>query len=144
MSYYSDIICGQCPRVDICEFPCNEYTDYMYNQSLKNNINANDYESTQNPSISKLPFECDDIENFLEFSVGDPQYLQICNGLISPTQAIDFSKLLEYMVEKNEEFAKDYGLCATCHSELVEVNESRGEHFGNESYERILICPNGC
>jgi len=140
MTYYSDIICNLCPRIESCEFPCNKYTDYMHNQSLKNNNISERYEDIHSESITKISYECDDIENFMEFSVGDPEYLQICNGLISPIQAIDFSKLRQYMIEKNEEYSKDYGLCETCHSELQEIKESRGEHFGRESFERIMIC----
>ena len=128
MNYCKNI---KCQRISSCDYPCEPYTDYIINLSLK----KGNIENKKENEIMDY-----NIENFMEFSVGDPEYLQICNGLISPIQAIDFNKFLQYMIEKNEEFAKDYGLCETCHCELEEIKESRGEHFGRESFERIMIC----
>jgi len=121
----------KCQRISSCDYPCEPYTDYIINLSLnKGNIeNKKENESMDN-----------NIEEFMEFSVGDPEYLQICNNLISPTQIIDFQKLRQYMIEKNEEYAKEYGLCEICHGELEERKESRSEYFGTESYERMIIC----
>jgi len=128
MNYCENI---KCNRILSCDYPCEPYTDYIINLSLKKGNIENKKENE---------IMCDDIENFMEFSVGDTEYLQICNGLISPIQIIDFSKLRQYMIEKNEEYSKDYKLCETCHGELEEIKESRGEHFGRESFERIMIC----
>ena len=82
-----------------------------------------------------------DIKDVLIYDVSDPSYLEIVNGLRMPSDAINFRLLLEYMSEKNEEFCREEGLCEDCRSELVEVKESRGEHFGRECYERIVVCP---
>ena len=128
MNYCENI---KCNRISLCDYPCEPYTDYIINLSLKKG-------NTENKKENEIMDY--NIEEFMEFSVGDPEYLQICNELISPIQAIDFSKLRQYMIEKNEEYCKDYGLCETCHSELQEIKESRGEHFGRESFERIMIC----
>lgn len=81
------------------------------------------------------------IEDILEFEVDQAEYLQIVNGLRTPSQAIDFKKLLDYMSEQNYNHCDNNNLCKTCHSELQEVKESRGEHFGTDSYERMIICP---
>jgi len=128
MNYCENI---KCQRISSCDYPCEPYTDYIINLSLK----KGNIENKKENEIMDY-----NIEEFMEFSVGDPEYLQICNELISPIQVIDFKKLRQYMIEKNEEYSKDYGLCETCHSELQEIKESRGEHFGRESFERIMIC----
>jgi len=126
MNYCSDI---KCQRITSCDYPCEKYTDHIINLSLNNN---------DKKEIVIMDY---DIKDVLIYDVSDPSYLEIVNGLRMPSDAINFRLLLEYMSEKNEEFCKEEGLCETCRSELVEVKESRGEHFGRECYERIVVCP---
>ena len=132
MNYCENI---KCNRISLCDYPCEPYTDYIINLSLKKG-------NTENKKENEIMDY--NIEEFMEFSVGDPEYLQICNGLISPTQAIDFSKLRQYMIEKNEEYCKDYGLCEICHSPFIDEKQVE-EYWG---YRMVIglnrICPNGC
>jgi len=132
MNYCNDI---KCQRISSCDYPCEPYTDYIINLSLK----KGNIENKKENEIMDY-----NIEEFMEFSIGDPEYLQICNGLISPTQAIDFQKLRQYMIEKNEEYCKDYGLCEICHSPFIDEKQVE-EYWG---YRMVIglnrICQNGC
>jgi len=132
MNYCENINCN---RINSCDYPCEPYTDYIINLSLNKGNTENKKE------IETMD---DNIEEFMEFSVGDPEYLQICNELISPIQAIDFNKLRQYMIEKNEEYCKDYGLCEICHSPFIDEKQVE-EYWG---YRMVIglnrVCPNGC
>ena len=132
MNYCENI---KCNRINLCDYPCEPYTDYIINLSL----NKGNIENKKENEIMDY-----NIEEFMEFSVGDPEYLQICNGLISPIQIIDFQKLRQYMIEKNEEYCKDYGLCEICHSPFIDEKQVE-EYWGSRMVIGLnRICPNGC
>ena len=82
----------------------------------------------------------DDIDSIMEYNVGQPEYLRVCNRLIDARTAIDFDLLVDYMREQNRIYSKEHFLCAVCHSELVEMVESEEGYVSS----RNLECPHGC
>ena len=150
--------CRKCDRESLCTYPCEDAYNEFKTQNPQNQGNLLCNEKYNQPVArvsedyiydkSTLSCGCEgndinnyNIEDVLIYDVSDPSYLQIINRLRTPSDAINFRLLLEYMTEQNEEYTKENNLCITCHSELEAHNESRGEHFGTPSYERILICP---
>ena len=131
MSYYTDIICSQCSRVDICEFPCNDYADYMYNKSLKNNINE---------SESNNDNDGNDIENFLEYDVSDNIWLKIINKEIPIIEILDENAFYEYFTNENVKYCDQEGLCSECRTPLKEFIEYEDGIIS----ERYWACGNGC
>lgn len=98
-------------------------------------------------SDTRMGCKCNDItdiDDILEYTVEDPEWLQICNGLRMPNGIIDWRALLDYMVERNLKYCDDLRLCNVCRRNLVLVKESRGEHFGVDCFETVWHCPNGC
>jgi len=85
-----------------------------------------------------------DLEDVLNFTLESAEFLQAVNGLINPCNIINKESLRLAFSEINEEYCEQNDLCKTCRNELEEVNEHRGEHFGMESHERVLVCSNGC
>jgi len=81
-----------------------------------------------------------DIEDIMLCSIESAVFLQAVNGLIDPCNIINKDSLKTTLIEINKEYCESEGLCEICRSELKEVNESRGEHFGRESFERIMVC----
>ena len=151
-------VCATCSRENMCDYPCEDAYNEFKTLNSKNSLSSRISQAYNQPvarvseddTYDKTTHSCccegNDINNYniedvLIYDVSDPSYLQIINGLRTPSDAINFRLLLEYMTEQNEEYTKENNLCLTCHSELEERKESRGEHFGTPSYERILICP---
>lgn len=146
---YNISICRDCSRESCCSYPCEAYANQLleyekYNQPIiKFSKGNNSYKSTilsenegDSCNMNKI-----DIEDILTCSIDSPEFLQCCNGLRMISTIIDWKSLLSIMVEKNEEFCESEGLCEICRSELEEKEESRGEHFGTECCERIVVCP---
>jgi len=85
-----------------------------------------------------------DLEDIINFQIESAEFLQAVNGLINPCNIINKESLRLAFLEINDEYCEQNNLCKTCRNELQEVNEHRGEHFGRESYDRFLVCLNGC
>jgi len=85
-----------------------------------------------------------DIENFLEYSYDDPEYLQICNGLISPSDIIDWEAILRYMRDRNKGYCEWENLCPTCHSPLKEYEQMEDYCGSNMVVGSSWECPNNC
>ena len=51
--------------------------------------------------------DIDNIENYLEYSVDNIEYLEIIKGLRSPLEIISIESLLEYMSEQNEKYCSN-------------------------------------
>lgn len=86
----------------------------------------------------------DEIEDFLTCSVGDEEYLQVVNGLKMPSTIIDWKYLLQYMTDKNIEYAKENELCETCHSPLKEYKSYEEVWGSKQLVEFEYRCPHGC
>ena len=67
------------PKNSSCNFPGNDYADYMYNQSLKNNIGESE-------SINDN--DGNDIENFLEYDLSNVISLKSINSSLSYTEVV--------------------------------------------------------
>ena len=161
---YSYFKCRKCDLRSACHYPCEEYSNYKYKQHLadeKENIqktirdlreNENnlkgDVGMSEMEAMDDREQKFDDLndfmENLIEYTVDQAEFLQVCNGLVHPKEVINWSTLLDYMKEKNKAFAEKHSLCQVCHSELISKNESRGEYFGTSCEEVILQCPFGC
>jgi len=135
MSYYTDIICSQCSRVDICEFPCNDYADYMYNKSLKNNIGE---------SESNNDNDGNDIENFLEYDVSNDIWIKFINKEIPLIEILDKNALYDYLETENEKYCKQEGICPECRGNLILKVEYEEIWGSKRESERYLVCENGC
>jgi|GEM_PF-3291939 len=85
-----------------------------------------------------------DIEDLFEYDVSDPLWLRVCNSQIPYTELINKNALLLYLQERNQKYCDEQCLCEVCRSPLVEIEESRGEHFGTNCGEVMWHCPNGC
>jgi len=147
--------CRKCDRESSCMYPCEDaYNEFkMQNPNNQKNSLCNE---TYNPPVARVSEDdtydkttlscgCEDINSILEYDVSDPEYLQIVNGLRTPSDSINFKLLLEYMSEENREYAKENSLCEICHSELKLVQD-RGEVWGSKNVVigEYSSCPNGC
>lgn len=105
-------------------------------------------EDVSDMDFSNVTVEYDDrigIDDlFDEYDVSDPMWLNVCNGKVSYHELINKSALLSYLQMKNDEYCEQNGLCNVCRNPLVEVKEDRGEHFGTDCKEKVLICEYGC
>ena len=128
-------MCNMCDRAknSSCNFPCNDYADYMYNQSLKNNI----CESESNKSNN-------DIENFLEYDVSDNIWLKIINKEIPIIEILDENAFYDYLETENEKYCKQEGICPECRGNLVLKVEYEEIWGSKRESERYLVCENGC
>lgn len=61
-----------------------------------------------------------DIRNFLRFIPESPEYLQVCNGLVSGLNVINVKEIINFMVEENKSYCRKNKLCEVCHRNLVE------------------------
>jgi hypothetical protein len=80
------------------------------------------------------------IDNFLEYSVENDEWLQIINGLRRPSDIICWNSLLQFMTEQNKKFCAKHCLCESCRSELNEYTEYVDEIISDIYHS----CPNGC
>lgn len=82
--------------------------------------------------------------NFIESSVDQAEFLQVCNESIHPREIVDWGTLLEYMQEKNRLYAEENGLCDVCHSELIRENQVE-EYWGSKMVVAVnWVCPHNC
>ena len=130
-------MCNMCDRAknSSCNFPCNDYADYMYNQSLKNNIGE---------SESNNDNDGNDIENFLEYDVSDNIWLKIINKEIPIIEILDENAFYEYFTNENVKYCDQEGLCSECRGNLVLKVEYEEIWGSKRESERYLVCENGC
>jgi len=69
----------KCQRISSCDYPCEPYTDYIINLSLKKNT----------PVQNKLLPTCNDITDFLEYDVSNDTWLKIINKEIPLIEILD-------------------------------------------------------
>ncbi|OHD22841.1 MAG: hypothetical protein A2Y34_04435 [Spirochaetes bacterium GWC1_27_15] len=159
MINYHMSICRDCEREACCNYPCQEYSDQKRNQykaqeaeNIRKTIEwlNREEQNKVNERLGEMDMnvcDCDDsndIENFLEYSVENVEWLRCINGQIPYTELIDKNALLSYLEECNERHCDQNGLCEVCRTPLVEAEESRGEHFGTSCGEVMWHCPNNC
>ena len=132
-------MCNMCDRAknSSCNFPCNDYTDYMYNQSLKNNINEDD--RNINRSDNSLNNDCNnDIADFLEYNVESLEWLMVLNNKIPYTTLFNESAIFDYLNSESEKYCDQEGLCHECRSPLKEFIE----YEDGRIVERYWACSN--
>jgi len=135
MSYEEDAMCRKCDRKSNCEYPCEQYTDYILNKAL---INMDDTENKkENNSMDDTNI---DIEDILTYSIESAEFLQAVNGLINPKNVISENLLLMVLTNINEEYCKENNLCEICRCEFEDYDD-HSEHFGTPVSERISGCP---
>lgn len=82
--------------------------------------------------------------NFIESSVDQPEFLQVCNSLVHPNKIVDWEVLLDYMREKNYKYCDDNLLCETCHHPLKKYDQVE-ECWGSKMVVGAYWgCPNNC
>jgi len=132
MNYCENI---KCNRISSCDYPCEPYTDYIINLSLK----KGNIENKKENEIMDY-----NIEDILEYDVEDISWLMVLNGKIPFTELIDKTAFLEYLENKNNKYCSDNGLCNVCRNPLKEF-ESYEDVFGSSQLiEREYICQYGC
>jgi hypothetical protein len=80
------------------------------------------------------------IENFLEYSVENDEWLEILNNPKKLSTIVSWDSLFRYMVSEHEKYCAENCLCETCRSELVEYTEYVDEKISDMYWS----CPNGC
>ena len=130
-------MCNMCDRAknSSCNFPCNDYADYMYNQSLKNNIGE---------SESNNDNDGNDIENFLEYDVSNDIWIKFINKEIPIIEILDENSFYDYLETENEKYCKQEGICPECRGNLVLKVEYEEIWGSKRESERYLVCENGC
>ena len=127
MNYCENI---KCNRINSCDYPCEPYTDYIINLSLKkNSLGQNKLLPTSN-----------DIENFLEYDVSDNIWLKIINREIPIIEILDENVFYEYFTNENIKYCDQEGLCSECRTPLKEFIEYEDGIIS----ERHWACGNGC
>jgi len=131
MNYCENI---KCNRISSCLYPCEPYTDYIINLSLKKNI----------PKQNKLLPNCNDIENFLEYDVSNDIWMKIINKEIPIIEILDENALYDYLETENDKYCKQEGICPECRGNLVLKVEYEEIWGSKRELERYLVCENGC
>jgi len=127
MNYCENI---KCQRISLCDYPCEPYTDYIINLSLKKN----------NVVENKLLPICNDIADFLEYDVSDNIWLKIINKEIPIIEMLDENTFYEYFTNENIKYCDQEGLCSECRTPLKEFIEYEDGIIS----ERYWACGNGC
>jgi len=105
-------MCNMCDRAknSSCNFPCNDYADYMYNQSLKNNVKKSERNKSNDDN---------DIENFLEYDVSNDIWIKFINKEIPIIEILDENAFYDYLETENEKYCKQEGICPECREEIL-------------------------
>jgi len=127
----------KCNRISLCDYPCEPYTDYIINLSLKKN---NVIQDKQN----KLLPICNDIADFLEYGVEDESWIKLINREIPLIELFDQNTLYDYLETENEKYCKQEGICPECRGNLVLKVEYEEIWGSKRESERYLVCENGC
>jgi hypothetical protein len=123
----------------------NKINPFIKNDTNEKRSNREQMEENKSLNSNKTDVLCDcennnDIENFLEYDVSDPIWLQILNNPKQLSDIICWNSLFQYMVEKHEKYCADNCLCETCRSELVEYTE----YVDGIISDIYWSCKNGC
>jgi len=129
MNYCDNI---KCLRINLCDYPCEPYTDYIINLSLKKN-NVVEIEN-------KLLPNCNDISDFLEYDVESLEWLMVINNKVPYTTLFNESAIFDYLNSESEKYCNQEGICHECRSPLKEFIEYEDGMIS----ERYLACENGC
>jgi len=127
MNYCENI---KCKRISLCDYPCEPYTDYIINLSLKKN----------NVVENKLLPICNDIENFLEYDVSNDIWIKFINKEIPLIELFDQNAVYNYIQSEHEKYCSQEGICPECKMPLKEYIEMEDGIVS----ERYLACGNGC
>ena len=148
-------LCNKCTRVSHCVYPCEAFS-LLVDQKMKKNQdsemdgivkrrkqekNRDNERCNPHKNTVSLDSGINDIKAFLNYNVEDEEWLQVLNGLKTIEIMIDTDELFMYMDASNKDYCNEHNLCEKCRSELVEVRDQQGEHFGRPVFEKIWICP---
>lgn len=168
---YFNQICRPCNRKESCLEHCQEYLDYL--DRVPNNENKRDIhilkvdhlthekkeelmklieQYSGRLEISDMDFgdvrvEYNDgigIDDLFEYSVEDQIWINIINEKVHYTEIVDKDALLNYLVECNEKYCNEQGLCHVCRTPLVEKTEMEEIWGSMQTSEKYWCCPNGC
>jgi len=131
MNYCENI---KCQRISSCDYPCEPYTDYIINLSLKKNT----------PVQNKLLPICNNIADFLEYDVSNDIWIKIINKEIPIIEILDENSFYDYLETENEKYCKQEGICSECRGNLVLKVEYEEIWGSKRESERYLVCENGC
>ena len=131
MNYCENI---KCQRISSCDYPCEPYTDYIINLSLKKNT----------PVQNKLLPICNNIADFLEYDVSNDIWIKIINKEIPIIEILDENSFYDYLETENEKYCKQEGICPECRGNLVLKVEYEEIWGSKRESERYLVCENGC
>ena len=84
------------------------------------------------------------IEDFLEFSVENAEWLRVCNSQIPYTELLDKNALQEYFKSENDKYCKEQGLCAICRNPLEKFDSYEEVSGSQRLIEVEFRCPYGC
>ena len=124
----------KCNRISLCDYPCEPYTDYIINLSLKKNT----------PVQNKLLPICNNIADFLEYDVSNDIWIKIINKEIPIIEILDENSFYDYLETENEKYCKQEGICSECRGNLVLKVEYEEIWGSKRESERYLVCENGC
>ncbi len=83
----------------------------------------------------------ENLEDYLDYNVEDPEWLEILNGKLALFQIINRNSLMRYIEFKNEKYCLENNLCTNCRTPL-ETNKHYEEVFGTRKLIEITMdCP---
>ena len=146
--------CRKCDRESSCTYPCEDaYNEFkMQNPQNQENLLCNETynqpvamvseDNTYDKTTHSLGCEKDEnnIEDFLEFSVENVEWLRVCNSQIQYTELLDKNALLEYFKSKNDKYCEEQGICNVCRNPLIEFAEKED----GMTSEKYWTCSYGC
>ena len=83
----------------------------------------------------------ENIEDYLNYNVEDPEWLEVINGKLSLSQMINSNSLMRYIEIQNEKYCLQNNLCANCRTPLIEHKHYEEVHGSRQLIEITLDCP---
>jgi len=150
--------CRKCDRESSCTYPCEDAYNEFKMQNPQNQENSLCNETYNQPiarvseddTYNKTTHSCgcekdeNNIEDFLEFSVENVEWLRVVNSKISYTELIDKSAFLSYLEGKNEKYCEENGLCIVCRNPLEKFDSYEEVSGSRRLVEIEFRCPYGC
>jgi len=133
MNYCENI---KCNRINLCDYPCEPYTDYIINLSLMKNIPV----GIENKLLSNCINCKSNIEDYFEYEVSDDMWNKIIDKEIPLIELFDQNAVYDYISSEYENFCKQEGICSECKMPLKEFIEMEDGIVS----ERYFACGNGC
>jgi len=150
--------CRKCDRESSCTYPCEDaYNEFkMQNPNNKENSLCNEKYNqpvarvSEDDTYDKTTLLCgcekdeNNIEDFLEFSVENVEWLRVCNNQIQYTELLDKNAFDEYFKFENDKYCEENGLCTVCRNPLEKFDSYEEVSGSRQLVEIDFRCRYGC